>query len=265
MAPCSIVANEAFMTARGDFRLREHEQDRLLRAIESALEVDDEERFHAWLRGPLRMLLPHESVMCIELDRQGGVRQLLCLHHILLDAGTTEHRGDPDVGLAARLVARHGGNRRQTCLIDGEALRDLPHPAGTPCERAPAHNAVIHRVTLLSGSTFHIVLINVAADQAGRCRHLFKLLSSHLKMALSRSIAAPPSQTTPPLTERELEILRWMSAGKSNREISALLDISAITLKNHVSKIYRKLDVQNRADAVAKLSRLCVAPGVGTV
>jgi DNA-binding CsgD family transcriptional regulator len=123
---------------------------------------------------------------------------------------------------------------------------------------------VIHRVTLLSGSTFHIVLINVAADQAGRCRHLFKLLSSHLKMALSRSIAAPPSQTTPPLTERELEILRWMGTGKSNREISALLDISAITLKNHVSKIYRKLDVQNRADAVAKLSRLCVAPGVGT-
>lgn len=55
-----------------------------------------------------------------------------------------------------------------------------------------------------------------------------------------------------PLTERELEILRWMGEGRSNREISAILDISAITLKNHVTKIYRKLDVQNRADAVAR-------------
>jgi transcriptional regulator EpsA len=252
MAPRTAVANEAFMTVRGGVQLREHEQDRLLRAIESAIEVRREDQFHAWMRGPFRMLLPHESVMCVELDRQGGINQLVCLHHNLLDAGTTELLGDPDFGLAVRLVGRHGGNRRQSCLLDGEALHELLHPDSALCERGLLHNAVIHRITLLSGSTFHVVLINVAADQAGRCRHLFKLLSSHLKMALSRALVAPESKVAAPLTEREMEILHWMADGKSNREISAVLDISAITLKNHVSKIYRKLDVQNRADAVAR-------------
>jgi DNA-binding CsgD family transcriptional regulator len=218
MAPRTAVANEAFMTVRGGVQLREHEQDRLLRAIESAIEVRREDQFHAWMRGPFRMLLPHESVMCVELDRQGGINQLVCLHHNLLDAGTTELLGDPDFGLAVRLVGRHGGNRRQSCLLDGEALHELLHPDSALCERGLLHNAVIHRITLLSGSTFHVILINVAA----------------------------------PLTEREMEILHWMADGKSNREISAVLDISAITLKNHVSKIYRKLDVQNRADAVAR-------------
>jgi transcriptional regulator EpsA len=260
MAPCTAVANETFMTVRGGFLLREHEQDRLVRAIESAIEVRREDQFHAWMRGPLRMLLPHDSVMCIELDKQGGINQLVCLHHTLLDAGTTELLGDPDFGLAVRLVGRHGGNRRQTCLIDVEGLRDLLHPDSALCERGQLRNAVVHRITLLSGSTFHVVLINIAADQAERYRHLFKLLSSHLKMALSQSIAAPESKVAAPLTERELEILRWMGEGRSNREISAILDISAITLKNHVSKIYRKLDVQNRADAVAQGLAALTAP-----
>ena len=252
MAPVTVAANGVFMTARDGVELRDQEQDRLIRAIESALEVSREDEFHAWIRGPLRVLLPHESVMCIEIDKQGGINQLACLHHTLLDATTTELLGNPEYGLAVRLINTFGGNRRQSCMVTADSLRALLDPYGALCDRGMLHNAVIHRTTLLTGPTYFIVLINVAADQAQRCRHLFKLLSSHLKMALSRTIAALEPKTLALLTGRELEILRWMAEGKSNREISAILDISAITLKNHVSKIYRKLDVQNRKDAVAR-------------
>ena len=53
------------------------------------------------------------------------------------------------------------------------------------------------------------------------------------------------------LTEREREILRWAREGKSNLEIGAALDISALTVKNHIQKILRKLGASNRAHAVA--------------
>ncbi|HEY8068072.1 MAG TPA: XrtB/PEP-CTERM-associated transcriptional regulator EpsA [Burkholderiales bacterium] len=54
------------------------------------------------------------------------------------------------------------------------------------------------------------------------------------------------------LTAREQEILRWIHIGKSNIEIGAILGISPLTVKNHVQKILRKLNVQNRTQAVGK-------------
>jgi len=54
------------------------------------------------------------------------------------------------------------------------------------------------------------------------------------------------------LTEREREILHWVYLGKSNAEIGSILEISPLTVKNHVQKILRKLDVVNRAQAVGK-------------
>jgi len=62
--------------------------------------------------------------------------------------------------------------------------------------------------------------------------------------------AAPAGQRI--LTEREQEILNWIHLGKSNIEIGAILGISPLTVKNHVQKILRKLNVQNRAQAVGK-------------
>jgi DNA-binding CsgD family transcriptional regulator len=54
------------------------------------------------------------------------------------------------------------------------------------------------------------------------------------------------------LTGRELEILHWVYEGKSNMEIGMILGISGLTVKNHVQNILRKLNVQNRTQAVAK-------------
>jgi DNA-binding CsgD family transcriptional regulator len=54
------------------------------------------------------------------------------------------------------------------------------------------------------------------------------------------------------LTPREQEILRWVYLGKSNGEVGAILKISPLTVKNHVQKILRKLNVVNRTQAVGK-------------
>ncbi len=54
------------------------------------------------------------------------------------------------------------------------------------------------------------------------------------------------------LTARETEILRWIYYGKSHTEIGMILGINALTVKDHVQKILRKLDALNRAQAVGK-------------
>lgn len=55
-----------------------------------------------------------------------------------------------------------------------------------------------------------------------------------------------------PLTERETEILRLMSAGFSNKEIANSLGVAEGTVKNHVSNILSKLGVRDRTRAVLK-------------
>ncbi len=53
-----------------------------------------------------------------------------------------------------------------------------------------------------------------------------------------------------PLTDREREVLRLASEGKTSKEISSLLFLSAGTVRNYMSEIINKLDVKNRTEAV---------------
>src|SRR6476646_9583697 len=53
-----------------------------------------------------------------------------------------------------------------------------------------------------------------------------------------------------PLSPREIEVLKWIAEGKSNKEIAALLFISEGTVKTHVLSIHEKLGVGDRTEAV---------------
>ena len=53
------------------------------------------------------------------------------------------------------------------------------------------------------------------------------------------------------LTSREAEVLFWISRGKQNREVSAILKISPRTVNKHLEQIFEKMGVENRASATA--------------
>ena len=55
-----------------------------------------------------------------------------------------------------------------------------------------------------------------------------------------------------PLSEREREVLRWLAAGASNREIGRQLYIAESTVKRHVYNIFGKLNVRNRTQAALR-------------
>ena len=52
-----------------------------------------------------------------------------------------------------------------------------------------------------------------------------------------------------PLTEREMQVLKLITEGLYNKEIANILDISERTVKNHVSKIFKKINVTDRTQA----------------
>ena len=60
---------------------------------------------------------------------------------------------------------------------------------------------------------------------------------------------APPQILSHPLTERELEIAKLLAQGASNREIAAALVVAEGTVKNHVTNIFAKLQVETRTQA----------------
>jgi DNA-binding NarL/FixJ family response regulator len=59
------------------------------------------------------------------------------------------------------------------------------------------------------------------------------------------------TRTGQTLTPRQVEILRLVMAGYDNRSISEHLFLSEWTVKSHLTKIYRKLDVASRTQAIA--------------
>lgn len=58
------------------------------------------------------------------------------------------------------------------------------------------------------------------------------------------------------LSERETQIMAWVAMGKTNSEIGSILNISGFTVKNHMQRIFQKLNVFNRAQAVSKVTRV---------
>jgi DNA-binding NarL/FixJ family response regulator len=77
---------------------------------------------------------------------------------------------------------------------------------------------------------------------------------------LSRPMPKPDATLIDPLSSREIEILRLVSTGLSNKEIADKLVIAEGTVKNHLTNILAKLSAKDRMQAVIKARDLGIIP-----
>lgn len=113
------------------------------------------------------------------------------------------------------------------------------------------------------GSTFELARIRVVVGVAERalgdeaaaraefesaCR-VFRELGAGPALERARRLSADAGSEDDLLTPREVEVLRLVAAGRSNQQVASSLVISGKTVERHLSNIYRKLEVNNRAAA----------------
>ena len=97
-------------------------------------------------------------------------------------------------------------------------------------------------------------LLRHARSQGFELQFITKLLSG-----FSKTGESPPGILQPliePLSERELEVLRLVTVGKSNQQIAIALFITTGTVKKHLNNIFGKLSVQSRTQCVARACEL---------
>jgi LuxR family transcriptional regulator, maltose regulon positive regulatory protein len=81
--------------------------------------------------------------------------------------------------------------------------------------------------------------------------------SAHISLPLSNPAQMDIAElAAEPLSRREIDVLRLMADGRSNKEIAQALILALSTIKMHVKHIYGKLRVKNRVQAVAQARAL---------
>jgi DNA-binding CsgD family transcriptional regulator len=70
----------------------------------------------------------------------------------------------------------------------------------------------------------------------------------------------PKAQAELGLSERELEVLHELAAGRSNKEIAAQLHVSPNTIKTHVARVFEKLGARRRTEAINRARELGIVP-----
>ena len=191
----------------------------------TVLICDDHRRFRDQLRRYVAAVPGVDRVAVADNSAEVMVRYAAELPALVLVDVAVPNLGGPET--ARRLVAAHPG--ANVVMLAGSADHDR-------LAQAMASGARGYLTKDVSIEELCAALAHVVVD-AGvqRVNH------GHTQL--------PPID--PPLTERERQVLDGMSRGKTNNEIGRELFLSEDTVKTHARRLFRKLGVNDRAQAVA--------------
>ncbi|MCW3039080.1 MAG: two component transcriptional regulator, LuxR family [Solirubrobacterales bacterium] len=150
--------------------------------------------------------------------------------------------------------------------------QSMPGMTGTQILAAAAGEGLATKVVILSaGADSQLVYSAIAAGARGfltkdgqpreLCEAIAQIdggdvvLSSSAQLALADGVRRREQTGHTVLTPRELEVLHQIAAGRSAPDIAAGLGLSTATIKSHLGTLYEKLEVSDRAAAVAAAMR----------
>ena len=250
----------------------------LLQTMQRSLQVDSHYALFNWLHKDVQRLIPHEVVIAAWGDFSLG---LVCHDVVSSLAGMrtrsfTDTTLQPFTGWLFKRWTEHGFKPFINEAFTESAFQSLEDDSsihtfqdmriglvhGIKDQRGRhdclyvllSDDEIVDRHKALESLRFLLPYIDAAF------RQIAHLPGQYYEQPAERAAggsAAPEAQEINPLVEelsaRELEIMNWVRQGKTNAEIGTILDISAFTVKNHMQRILKKLDVLNRAQAVAKM------------
>lgn len=247
----------------------------LLRVLHQALTINKHIDLLLWLQGELQTILPHEILLACWGDFENASFHIDVISPRPEIRTTTVMEADfaPLVQDLHRQWIRCGQAPFQTSRPEGFTLpiAEIDAPVASAFRAMRASLAHGMRDQRGRHDCFYIALSS-SPDISPETHRNFEVLLPYMDTAL-RQVAHLPAQypaapeaavieladvddamRTFGLSDREGEIMHWVRAGKTNHEIGLILDISAFTVKNHLKRVFKKLDVLNRAQAVAKMA-----------
>lgn len=202
--------------------------------------VDD----HAIVRRGLRSILEREPGLRVVAEAATAAEALVMVNSarpriVLLDLKLSSSSDSEGLDLCAELTARHPDALILvlTTFLDDQLVMQAI--------RAGARGYVVKDVDTSA-------LVRAIRDVASGG----SAFDARSAAAMIRGVNAPVANEETELTTRELEVLRLLARGLSNRVIGEQLFISDTTAKFHVGNILRKLGVSRRAEAVYEASKL---------
>jgi len=237
------------------------ELESLMVNIDASFRVHGRHHLFTWSQGLLQNLIKHEALICGLRDIELASFQVDSFASPAVEPAVLSDAFCQDATLVPHLVKTWEDNRFQPVVCELAGASAFPHSAlARELGRIGADVIFAHGTydvfgKLASFFTFASRAPNVSPNQL----YFVELIVPFIHLAWTRikidrpaEIAGATSSGSGLLTSREQEILKWIHIGKSNIEIGLILSISPLTVKNHVQNILRKLNVQNRTQAVGK-------------
>lgn len=254
-------------TAHARMVLNDSHVEAIVSCAESALEVRRRYQFFVWTQGSMQVLLPHQLAICGAYSRTRQELQFEAFNSVPVDAGLLAQLSESSSPATTMLQNLWLGARGKPVAVavdqmQGEALAPLRHNLQAAGLRELLAHGVSRPQRAAEIESFFVLGWHQQL-YSPRHRLCLELLMPHMHTTWQRVQSferelkdlPPPGlarpQTGGHITERERQILRWLREGLSNPQIGETLGISALTVKNHVQKILRKLNAANRAQAVA--------------
>jgi transcriptional regulator EpsA len=242
----------------------------LWNACHAAREVCRRPQLFLWLQSHLRRLVPHDLAVCAAVRPGPLPLAFHVFHGVPLPQGSLSALADVSGPLVRQLAAewlRNGGAATVVDLHQGDPASE-PHRLAL--YRHGFSELMVHGVAsvheqhgldsmVVVGSRTHRFgpADTQALDMLLPLLHLMTLRVSaadgtRVPLRMRPLPVAGPRGRSGALTLRERQILLHVREGKRNAEIGHTLGISALTVKNHLQNILRKLGASNRAQAVAE-------------
>ena len=249
---------------------------RFFETIKEVFEIRRHVDLMLWLQGDVQHFLPHDILVAAWGDFNLGL-----IHYDVISAMPDvrlENAADEAItsllsGLFNRWISQ---DKKPFAMHFGETgfnWDGSPNQAHIERAMKTMRSSLIHGIgdergrhdclyLLFSSSTrshrnersslrFLLPYIDIALRQVELLPNRYVSTKGQVREVLTEVAETPDGAV---LTDREAEIMKWVAMGKTNAEIGGILNVSPFTIKNHMQRIFKRLDVFNRAQAVAAFS-----------
>ncbi len=237
--------------------------------LERAAPIRNREQFFTWTQGVLQTLIPHEILIC-------------CVSNVLTGdwhkyySSASRYFKDShfagvcaEDGLMPRLIQKWMHSELPVFMTERvePGLKNMHFDTGflPTLRELELRNAVVHCLRGPdAGLKSFLCFSRIQGSFSDKLAHSVHLLSPNVVEVLCRVLSAESSieRNGVSISKREQEILQWVRDGKSNAEIAQILELSPLTVKNHIQNIRAKLGVHTRGHAVARAISLgALRPG----